>query len=239
MIKNTDRLCFLGDSITYGVSTTKRYLDYIAEATGAEVHGYGVDGAQSDRLLSQLDRLDNDVKEEFDILFILIGTNDFYGGVPLGNFFTETKEKVPVEYDSENRPVKYAERKKREFVFDDSTFSGRLNKALGFIKEKYPTKRVILLTPLHRAYAYFGGGNVQQNELYANSAGEFFETYVETIRRAADIWSVELIDLYRESGLFPLSEKHAELFFNKDKEDSLHPNASGHKKMAEVILRKA
>ena len=34
MIRRTDRLCFLGDSITEGVATDKRYIEYIAEETG-------------------------------------------------------------------------------------------------------------------------------------------------------------------------------------------------------------
>ena len=37
MLTENDRICFLGDSITFGAGTTKRYFEYIAEKTGAEV----------------------------------------------------------------------------------------------------------------------------------------------------------------------------------------------------------
>ena len=95
-----------------------------------------------------------------------------------------------------------------------------------------------MITPLHRAYAYFGLDNVQQSELYANVIGEYFEKYIEAERRAADIWSVELIDAYRESGLFPLSDANAKLYFHDDKTDRLHPAAKGHFRLAETILRR-
>ena len=163
MIKGTDCLCFLGDSITEGVGTAKRYIDYIAEETGAEVHGYGVNGAQSVDLFAQIGRMQKETDGCFDILFVCIGTNDYNAGVPLGEFFTEAAETVVCGY---------------------------------------------------------------------------FDSYVNAVRQAADIWAVELIDLYRESGLFPLNDKHAEMYFNKSSEDSLHPNAAGHDKIARAILRR-
>ena len=238
MIKNTDRICFLGDSITDGVGTTKRYIEYIAERTGAKTYGFGVNGAQSTDLFSQLERLDKCVGENFDILFVLIGTNDFNSGVSLGEFFTEHIEEVPVNSNEKGEFTYYVSRKKREFVFDENTFKGRLNKFFAFVKDKYYDKRIIIATPLHRAYAYFGGDNIQQNELYANRTGEYLESYVEAVRKAADVWSVELIDLYRESGLFPLIETNAVKYFNNVKTDRLHPNANGHERIAEVLLRR-
>ena len=238
MIKNTDRICFLGDSITDGVGTTKRYIEYIAERTGAKTYGFGVNGAQSTDLFSQLERLDKCVGENFDILFLLIGTNDFNSGVSLGEFFTEHIEEVPVNSNEKGEFTYYVSRKKREFVFDENTFKGRLNKFFAFVKDKYYDKRIIIATPLHRAYAYFGGDNIQQNELYANRTGEYLESYVEAVRKAADVWSVELIDLYLESGLFPLNETSAAKYFNNVKTDRLHPNANGHERIAEVVLRR-
>lgn len=237
MIKSTDKLCFLGDSITEGVATDKRYIDYIAEETGAKVYGFGVNGAQTIDLSAQIERMESTIGNDFDVLFILIGTNDYMAGVPLGEFFIEHTEKVVTEYDAKNKPINYAERKKREFSYDERTFKGRLNKLFGYIKDAYFDKRVILLTPLHRSYAYFGGANVQPNELYANSTGIFFDEYVDALRKAADVWALESIDLYRESGLFPLNEKHAEKYFNLAANDSLHPNAAGHYRIAQAILR--
>lgn len=238
MIKSTDRICFLGDSITDGIGTTKRYIEFIAERTGAKTYGFGVNGATSSDLFAQLERLEKTVGENFDILFVLIGTNDFNSGVPLGEFFTERVESVPVDSNEKGEFTYYVARKKREFVFDENTFKGRLNKFFAFVKQKYYDKRVIIATPLHRAYAYFGGDNIQQNELYANRTGEYLESYVGAVRKAADIWSAELVDLYRESGLFPLFDGGAAKYFSNENTDRLHPNANGHERIADTVLRK-
>ena len=133
MIKGTDCLCFLGDSITEGVGTAKRYIDYIAEETGAEVHGYGVNGAQSVDLFAQIGRMQKETDGCFDILFVCIGTNDYNAGVPLGEFFTEAAETVVCGYDGNGNAVKTALRKKRSFVFDEHTFKGRLNNLFAFL----------------------------------------------------------------------------------------------------------
>lgn len=238
MITKKDRICFLGDSITFGVGSTKRYIDYIAEKTGAEVHGFGIDGASTVNLFNELENMEREMGNNFDILCVLIGTNDFNGCVPLGEFFTEKTETVVSSTDENGEPNGYLTKKKRDFIFTDDTFCGRLNKFFSFVKEKYADKRIVMITPLHRAYAYFGLDNVQPNELYANAIGEYLEKYVEAERRAADIWSIELIDTYRESGLFPLSDAHAKLYFHDDKTDRLHPAANGHKRLAETILRR-
>ena len=76
---------------------------------------------------------------------------------------------------------------------DSKTVCGRLNRVLSFLKHCYHDKLIVLMTPIHRAYATFGNSNIQYSELYANSAGVFFEDYIKAVREAADVWSVSLI----------------------------------------------
>ena len=110
------------------------------------------------------------------------------------------------------------------------------NRVFERIKRQYYNKRVILMTPLHRAYAYFGGTNIQPNELYSNKSGHFLDEYIRAERQAADIWSVELIDLYRNSGLFPLFDGSAQACFSNVNTDRLHPGNDGHRIIARTIL---
>ena len=91
------------------------------------------------------------------------------------------------------------------------------------------------MTPIHRGYATFGENNVQPDELWANAQGLFIEDYVDAVRRAAGIWSLPLIDLYRDCGLLPALGEYAE-FFHDSATDMLHPNARGHARIARTIM---
>lgn len=237
MIPASSTLCFLGDSITDGVGVTKRYFEYLADITGAKTYGFGVNGAKTINLFSQMDEMDRTIGHAFDLLFVFIGTNDYMSAVPLGSFFLEREMPVPCGSDSEGHFTKYEIRKKREFVFEECSFCGRLNLVCAELKKRYFDKRVILMTPLHRAYAYFGGENIQPDELHANRSGLYLDAYIAAIRQAADIWSIELIDLYRESGLFPLFADSAARYFCSTEKDRLHPNEAGHQRIAHTILR--
>ena len=121
MITENDRICFLGDSITFGAGTTKRYFEYIAEKTGAEVHGFGIDGASTVHLFTELQRMEREVGDNFDILCVLIGTNDFNGGVPVGEFFTETAERVVSTANEKGEPNGYFLPTKRDVIFTRDT----------------------------------------------------------------------------------------------------------------------
>ena len=94
------------------------------------------------------------------------------------------------------------------------------------------------MSPLHRAYADFGCENIQYNELYPNARGLYLDDYLKVVREAANVWATEFIDMNAVSGLFPLYDKSASLYFANDKFDRLHPGKRGHSRMAEVLYRK-
>jgi lysophospholipase L1-like esterase len=175
-----------------------------------------------------------DHKTEVDAIFLFAGTNDFNGNTPLGDWFIEGEKSVLKDLNSKEKQ----KRRFREFNFNTDSFKGSINSVLAFLKEAYYDKQIVLLTPIHRAYATFGEQNVQYDEMYSNAIGNFFDEYVATVKEAANIWSCELIDLNSASGLFPLYDKSADKYFCNIATDRLHPNVAGHKRLADTILSK-
>lgn len=233
------RICFLGDSITegIGVNPDKRYFDILAEKLGFEAHGYGVNGSKYIGLLGQAEKMHEDFGGDVDAIFLFAGTNDYNGNTPLGSWFSEMVEPFETNRDENGITSRTALFKKRNFDMNPGTFRGSINTVLSYIKHNYAEKQIVLMTPLHRAYSFFDNNNIQRDELYSNEIGYFTDDYAEDVRRASEIWSTELIDLNRISGLFPLFDESAVYFANEDT-DRLHPGRRGHERLAEVIGRK-
>lgn len=221
------RVAFLGDSITdkKHVGTTKCYWEYLAEMLGLLPRVYGINGNQMNGVLKQAERLLAEQGDSIDVIFIFAGTNDFNAGVPVGEWFAESEVETQVKGGGMER------RKHREPVLDEATFKGRINSVMAYLKANYPTKQVILLTPIHRAAARFANNNIQPDEHFANKVGEYVERYVEAVKEAANVWAVPVIDLNSLSGLYPLEDAHAR-YFHDPQTDRLHPNAEGHRRMA-------
>lgn len=220
------KVAFIGDSITEGVGTDKAYHAYLAEWLGITALNYGVNGAQTSDMRAFAARLKEE-HPDVDAIFVFGGTNDFNDGIPMGSFFTERYEKV-----DHNGAV--ALRRHRAYDMDENTFCGRLNRLFGALKRDFPEAQIIAMTPIHRGYATFGADNVQPDELWANAQGLFIGDYVEAVRRAADIWSLPLIDLFRDSGLMPALGAYSR-FFHDARTDCLHPNARGCERIAKTI----
>ncbi len=220
------RVAFIGDSITEGVGSDKAYHEYLAEWLGIETFNYGVNGAQTDHMLELARRLARE-HPDVDAVFLFGGTNDFNHGLPLGEFFT-------ARYGTVNHNGQDAARLHRELVLDDRSFCGRLNRLLGELKRSFPRAQIVVMTPIHRGYARFSEDNVQPDESWANAQGLFIGDYAEAVRRAAQVWSTPLIDLYRDCGLLPALGEYA-AFFHDAQSDNLHPNARGHERIARVI----
>lgn len=170
----------------------------------------------------------SDGAEKIDAIMIFAGTNDYNGSVPIGQWYKYEEAEAPIANG------KTQIRKRRIHIMDSSTFKGRINAAMAYIKENFPDKQIILITPIHRGFAKFGEGNVQPDESFPNRIGEYIDSYVDAVKEAGNVWAVPVIDLNSLSGLFPNTPSHAQYFHKKDT-DLLHPNAKGHEKMASAI----
>lgn len=225
------KVAFLGDSITdkIHVGTTKNYWQYLSELLGLESFVYGINGHQWDGVLGQAGKLQAERGGDIDAILIFAGTNDYNADVPLGAWYTGKDE--PVEVSGPKQEV----RKRRTLQMNGQTFRGRINRVMSYLKTNYPTKQIILLTPIHRGYARFSDDNIQPDESYPNRLGLYVDAYVDVIKEAANVWAVPVIDLNSISGLFPVNDSHTR-YFHKEDTDRLHPNADGHYRMAKALM---
>ena len=243
------RVAYLGDSITDKRQVDKgqneTYWSYLETILGIESFVYGISGHQWHQIPGQTDKLIKEHGQEVDAIMIFVGTNDYNANVPLGEWYSEEVVEVEVTGPKGSKSGIMAERKKRTVAMDKNTVRGRINIAMSKLKEVYPTKQIILLTPIHRGDAFLGDRNIQPNELHANGVGEYIDAYVDVVKEAGNVWAVPVIDLNAISGLYPLEESNA-LYWRrpslgkseksgKKRIDRLHPNSAGHLRMARVL----
>ena len=227
------RVAYFGDSITdpRNKASVKKYWSYLQEWLGINPYVYGVSGRQWNDIPRQAEKLRAEHGNDFDAILIFIGTNDYNAGVPIGEWFTEKDEQVMAGI---HEPKHMVDRKRRYPAMDKSTYRGRINIALDTLKRMFPTKQIVILTPIHRAGFYANDKNWQPTEDYTNKCGEYISAYVDASKEAANIWAVPVIDLNATCGLYPLIDEHAQ-YFNKADTDRLHPNDKGHERMARTL----
>jgi lysophospholipase L1-like esterase len=223
------KVAYLGDSMTDPdtKATTVWYWQYLKELMNIDYYVYARGGYEWDGIYRMAEKLYAEKGDSIDAVFIWAGTNDYNHNMPIGDFFTETVRET-------NFNGQTVSRKYRTPVMTDTTFCGRINKTLSFLKEHYPSRQIVVLTPIHRAFAMFGSRNVQPDENYANDLGLYLEDYIEALKKAGMYWAVPVIDLHSLSGLYPLSDAFTQYFTN-EKTDRLHPNANGHYRIAKTI----
>lgn len=228
------RVAFLGDSITdqrqIG-STNNIYWNDLQKILGIEPYVYGISGHRMNQIIGQAEKLEAEHGQDVDAIIVFIGTNDYNGSIPMGEWYTLSEQTT---IDDGPREVV---RLHREFNYDMDTFKGRANSVMLHLKTHYPDKQIIFMTPIHRGYARFSDKNIQPPESFANEFGLFIDDYVQAIREMSSIWSVPLIDLYSDSGLYPVLDEHTR-YFRKADTDRLHPNTSGQLRMAYTIAYK-
>lgn len=228
------RVAYFGDSITdpRNNGSKKKYWGFLQDWLGITPYVYGVSGRQWNDIPRQAQKLQEEHGDSVDAILIFIGTNDYNAGVPIGEWFTERPEKVMAGI---HEPKHMVDRRHRYPVMSDSTYRGRINKALDCVKRMYPQKQIVLLTPIHRAEFYANEKNWQPREDYTNQCGEYIDAYVESVKEAGNLWAVPVIDLNALCGLYPLMDEMAPYFHNTEN-DRLHPNDVGQARMAQTLM---
>jgi len=227
------RVGIIGDSISdpQVANGPEKYYWYMAREIGIVPCVVARNGQQWNEVLPQANRLKNEYGDSIDAILILMGTNDFNAGVPIGEWFTE--EYVQVEA-ANGEPKSMHTRRHRTPNFDSNTFKGRINIALDSLKNMYPHQQIILMTPLHRGYAKFSETNIQPDENYTNRGGEYVDAYINAVKEAGNVWAVPVIDLNAISGIFPLNRSQKD-YFPRDN-DRLHPTDEGHERIAAALI---
>ena len=228
------RVAYFGDSITdpRNSGSKKKYWNFLQEWLGITPYVYGVSGRQWNDIPRQAEQLKSEHGDDFDAILIFIGTNDYNAGVPIGEWWDETTTEVMAGI---HKPKALETRRQRVPAMNKNTYRGRINIALDTVKRMYPTKQIVLLTPIHRANFFANDKNWQPNESYQNECGEYVDAYVSSVKEAGNIWAVPVIDWNASCGLFPLQEEQLQ-YFAKPDVDQLHPNDKGQERMARTLM---
>jgi lysophospholipase L1-like esterase len=224
------KVAFIGDSITDpNVNPQYRhYWAFLQDWLGITPYVYAVSGREWNDVIRQGRQLKDEHGDDVDAILIFMGTNDYNHGIPLGSWYTESLERVEAAV---GEPKTLKDRMQRHLVMTDSTFKGRINMAMAYLKKAFPTKQIVLLTPIHRAGFYAGDTNWQPTEDYENLCGEYLDAYIQAVQEAAQVWAVPVIDLAALSGLYPMEDAQA-IYFNDAENDRLHPSELGYKRIA-------
>ena len=206
------KINFLGDSITEGAGATSYencFVKIIEKKTGALCRNYGISGTRIARQIksSNVTSYDQDfcsriAKMDNDADIIVV-----FGGTN--------------DYGHGDAPIGTINDK------TPNTFYGALHYLYYNLIAKYPNAFIFVITPLHR---------VCENNLRGEGEKERdflpLRDYVKIIREVADFYSIPVLDLFANSGIYPNIPAHKE----KYTADGLHPNDLGHRMLAEKII---
>lgn len=201
------KINFLGDSITERYCATRYkncFVEVLKSECGlAEARNYGIAGTRIARQQtpSEMKRYDLDFCSRYaemdadaDVVVVFGGTNDHgHGDAPMGE-------------DSDRTP---------------DTFCGACHTLFSGLLERFPSAKIVVLTPLHRS----------DENTPKEGSGAVLEDYVNRIRNIAQQYKLPVLDLFRTSAI----RAHIPEIAAKLTTDGLHPNDEGHAILAAEI----
>ena len=204
------KITFLGDSITEGCGASSKENNFVEilkrNCELKEAYNHGIGGT---RIAKQIQLNENEtedrnfcsrvaeLEEDADVVVVFGGTNDYcHGDVAFGTFADRTPD----------------------------TFYGACHTLMTSLIEKYPSKPIVFITPLHRVDE---GGSFWR--WVAKNIS--LKQYVDAIKEVAEWYSIPVLDLYARGGMQPNVPAQNELYFT----DGLHPNDTGYALIAEKL----
>lgn len=211
MILKDKVINFLGDSITEGIGTTPGniYHEIIAKDYGLKAaNNYGISGTRFARQQHPTEE-----NASYDEYFMLRAENmpaDADAVVVFGGTNDFGNGDAPLGEFSDRTP---------------DTFYGATHLLCQFLINKYHGKPIVFMTPLHRCTEDCPTGDNKPEPVAV------LETYVNIIKEVAKYYSLPVCDMFAISGLQP----NVDVIKKNYIPDGLHPNAAGHKVMAERL----
>ena len=207
------KIAFLGDSITQGVGVASEedtFWKEVGRRTGAEVFGYGIGGT---RLAVQQTPSANPVWDQH----FSSRVEDMIPDADMVVVFGGTN-------DFGHGDAAFGTMEDRT----ESTFYGACHLLLQKLILRYPQAQLLVMTPLHRT----SEDDTEYNEFGLRRQGSL-KRYVDAIREVAEFYGVIVVDLFATCPIQPRVPLMKEMYMP----DGIHPNAAGHRLIADRLLR--
>jgi lysophospholipase L1-like esterase len=174
----------LGDSITYlnehldetGNRVTKGYMTRVVEKLPyIQYTNQGHNGWTAVRIAESIDNLG---LTKSDIYSVFLGTNDWWGGKPLGRF---------VDYQNNT---------------GNATVYGSFRTIINKLRSLNPDARIVLITPMQRVdFVYLFNFKNNAYGSYKPKNGQLLETFANAIDSIGRHEQFQVVDLYHMHGL--------------------------------------
>lgn len=192
----------LGDSITFGAGGTS-WVTRLKELTDCkEAINYGISGTTIETNgtgQSFVERYSS-MADDLDLICVWGGVNDHHWTGTVGRSFGDI-----------NTPST-----------ETNTFYGALKHLCEGLLNKYPSKKIMFITPMKNK-GYVAGSITCPAWNETNDIGKTLTDYRNAILEVCDFYSIPVLDLYSCSGISPENENQVQQLMP----DRLHPNTKG------------